>query len=153
KSWSSLDRVSRYCSAGATMTCSCLLHETGRAGRRPGRAGATLFSFRSTGPIAARTLPRVLFCRNMPDFSKIDNKSRDLAARGRADVPRTQHCAGRCGGLSLDQTCRSHPVTDPVALTAALIRCPSVTPAEGGALQLVADRLTAAGFVCTRVDR
>ncbi|SLN22835.1 Succinyl-diaminopimelate desuccinylase [Roseivivax jejudonensis] len=43
--------------------------------------------------------------------------------------------------------------TDPVALTRALIRCPSVTPEEGGALSLLADALSAAGFECTRVDR
>lgn len=43
--------------------------------------------------------------------------------------------------------------TDPVALTEDLIRCPSVTPQEGGALGLLADRLSAAGFECTRVDR
>ena len=43
--------------------------------------------------------------------------------------------------------------TDPVALTAELIRCPSVTPAEGGALALLEERLSAAGFECTRVDR
>ncbi|WP_417723349.1 succinyl-diaminopimelate desuccinylase [Salipiger sp.] len=43
--------------------------------------------------------------------------------------------------------------TDPVQLTADLIRCPSVTPAEGGALALLEGRLSAAGFRCTRVDR
>jgi succinyl-diaminopimelate desuccinylase len=42
---------------------------------------------------------------------------------------------------------------DPVALTQALIRCPSVTPAEAGALSLVQDVLAAAGFDCHRVDR
>ncbi len=42
---------------------------------------------------------------------------------------------------------------DPVALTAALIRCPSVTPAEGGALVLLETILAGAGFTCTRVDR
>jgi succinyl-diaminopimelate desuccinylase len=42
---------------------------------------------------------------------------------------------------------------DPVDLTARLIRCPSVTPEEGGALQLLERELTAAGFGCTRVDR
>jgi succinyl-diaminopimelate desuccinylase len=41
----------------------------------------------------------------------------------------------------------------PVALTADLIRCPSVTPAEGGALVLLEQVLTGAGFTCTRVDR
>ena len=45
------------------------------------------------------------------------------------------------------------PATDPVALTAALIRCPSVTPVEGGALHLLDATLTAAGFTCIRVDR
>lgn len=44
-------------------------------------------------------------------------------------------------------------MTDPVALTADLIRCPSVTPEEGGALILLERMLTDAGFTCTRVDR
>jgi len=43
--------------------------------------------------------------------------------------------------------------SDPLALTAALIRCPSVTPVEGGALVLLEAALTAGGFTCTRVDR
>ncbi|MBY6202883.1 succinyl-diaminopimelate desuccinylase [Maritalea mobilis] len=43
--------------------------------------------------------------------------------------------------------------TDPAALTAALVKCPSVTPEEGGALQLLEATLGAAGFDCTRVDR
>ena len=42
---------------------------------------------------------------------------------------------------------------DPVALTADLVRCPSVTPAEGGALVLLQALLADAGFTCTRVDR
>jgi succinyl-diaminopimelate desuccinylase len=42
---------------------------------------------------------------------------------------------------------------DPAALTADLIRCASVTPQEGGALQLLERLLTAHGFQCTRVDR
>ena len=44
-------------------------------------------------------------------------------------------------------------MTDPVALTAELIRCPSVTPEEGGAITLLAARLAAAGFRTVRVDR
>lgn len=44
-------------------------------------------------------------------------------------------------------------VIDPVELTAQLIRCPSVTPAEGGALGVVQAALESAGFECTRVDR
>jgi len=42
---------------------------------------------------------------------------------------------------------------DPVALTADLVRCNSITPAEGGALVLLEKLLTEAGFDCTRVDR
>ena len=45
------------------------------------------------------------------------------------------------------------PPVDPAALTADLIRCHSVTPAEGGALILLQDLLEGAGFACTRVDR
>lgn len=44
-------------------------------------------------------------------------------------------------------------MTDPVQLTAELIRCPSVTPSEGGALVLLEAVLSEAGFECTRVDR
>lgn len=43
--------------------------------------------------------------------------------------------------------------TDAADLTAELIKCPSVTPEEGGALQVLDARLSAAGFACTRVDR
>ncbi len=43
--------------------------------------------------------------------------------------------------------------TDPVQLTADLVRCPSVTPTEGGALVLLERLLSGAGFACTRVDR
>lgn len=42
---------------------------------------------------------------------------------------------------------------DPVTLTAALVKCPSVTPEEGGALVLLQALLSEAGFACTRVDR
>ena len=41
----------------------------------------------------------------------------------------------------------------PVALTQQLIRCPSVTPEEAGALQLLQAVLEQAGFACQRVDR
>lgn len=44
-------------------------------------------------------------------------------------------------------------ILDPVELTAALVRCQTITPKEGGALELLVDVLTAAGFDCTRVDR
>ena len=40
-----------------------------------------------------------------------------------------------------------------VELTQALIRCPSVTPVEGGAIALLDEILSQAGFVTRRVDR
>ena len=40
---------------------------------------------------------------------------------------------------------------DPVALTRDLIRCPSVTPEEGGALDLLQRVLTGLGFTCHRL--
>ena len=43
--------------------------------------------------------------------------------------------------------------TDPVELTRALIRCPSVTPEEGGALSLLEALLAPEGFRCVRIDR
>jgi succinyl-diaminopimelate desuccinylase len=42
---------------------------------------------------------------------------------------------------------------DPVELTEALVRCPSVTPEEGGALDLLHARLSEAGFECAWADR
>ena len=42
---------------------------------------------------------------------------------------------------------------DPVDLTAKLVRCASVTPANDGALEVLEEVLGAAGFDCTRVDR
>ncbi|SFQ01884.1 succinyl-diaminopimelate desuccinylase [Roseivivax halotolerans] len=43
--------------------------------------------------------------------------------------------------------------TDPVRLTAELIRCPSVTPEDGGAMAILTAELEAAGFTCWRADR
>ena len=40
---------------------------------------------------------------------------------------------------------------DPVAFAQGLIRCPSVTPADEGALDLLAARLAALGFTCHRL--
>ena len=40
---------------------------------------------------------------------------------------------------------------EPASLAQALIRCPSVTPAEAGALTLVEDVLKGAGFTCHRM--
>ena len=42
---------------------------------------------------------------------------------------------------------------DPIQLTADLIKCPSVTPAEGGAITLLETVLSANGFTCTRIER
>ncbi|WNJ89695.1 succinyl-diaminopimelate desuccinylase [Bosea sp. 685] len=46
----------------------------------------------------------------------------------------------------LDTPLLTFDPTDPVALTQALVRCPSVTPAEGGALSLLAAVLASAGY-------
>jgi succinyl-diaminopimelate desuccinylase len=46
-----------------------------------------------------------------------------------------------------------HTPLDPAQLTADLIRCASVTPEEGGALRLLEQVLSDAGFSCVRVDR
>ena len=43
-------------------------------------------------------------------------------------------------------------VTDVVELTRALVRCESVTPREGGALQLLERTLEPLGFRCERMD-
>jgi succinyl-diaminopimelate desuccinylase len=43
-------------------------------------------------------------------------------------------------------------VTDVIELTRALVRCESVTPAEGGALQLLERTLGSLGFRCERMD-
>jgi succinyl-diaminopimelate desuccinylase len=42
-------------------------------------------------------------------------------------------------------------LTDPVALTQALIRCPSVTPEDAGALAVVESALSRLGFRCRRL--
>lgn len=47
----------------------------------------------------------------------------------------------------------SKDIPDPVALTGALVRCASVTPADDGALDLIAATLEPFGFDCHRVDR
>ena len=44
-------------------------------------------------------------------------------------------------------------LTDPINLTADLIRCESITPKEAGALVLLEELLSKAGFECNRVDR
>ena len=43
------------------------------------------------------------------------------------------------------------PVADPAALARDLLRCPSVTPADGGALGVIAQALAGAGFETHRM--
>lgn len=45
------------------------------------------------------------------------------------------------------------PPIDPVELTAALVRCPSVTPADAGALDILHRLLSDAGFTCAWANR
>ncbi|HCP01032.1 MAG TPA: succinyl-diaminopimelate desuccinylase, partial [Rhodospirillaceae bacterium] len=40
---------------------------------------------------------------------------------------------------------------DPIALAKELIRCPSVTPEDGGAIDILESALTGLGFECTRL--
>lgn len=44
-----------------------------------------------------------------------------------------------------------HPNVDPLALAQALIRCPSVTPADAGALDVLVGALEPQGFACERL--
>lgn len=46
---------------------------------------------------------------------------------------------------------RSIPVVDPVALAQALVRCPSVTPEDGGAMTLLGGTLESLGFAVHRM--
>ena len=55
--------------------------------------------------------------------------------------------------MSAHQETVRETMIDPVSLTADLIRCQTVTPSEGGALQLLDDLLGGYGFDCQRVDR
>ena len=41
---------------------------------------------------------------------------------------------------------------DPIEIARALLRCPSVTPLEGGALSLIQNLLEPAGFTCHRLS-
>ncbi|WP_223425172.1 succinyl-diaminopimelate desuccinylase [Tateyamaria pelophila] len=45
------------------------------------------------------------------------------------------------------------PPIDPVRLTADLVRCASVTPADGGAMDVLHELLSGAGFDCAWADR
>lgn len=47
----------------------------------------------------------------------------------------------------------TNTLVDPIELTQKLVQCNSVTPREGGALQILSDILTQANFWCERVDR
>ena len=40
---------------------------------------------------------------------------------------------------------------DPISLTQALVKCPSVTPDDAGALDLIEEHLSHLGFQCTRL--
>jgi succinyl-diaminopimelate desuccinylase len=46
---------------------------------------------------------------------------------------------------------KNHSAIDPIDLAARLVRCPSVTPAEGGALSLLQEVLAPLGFDCQRL--
>ena len=93
-------------------------------------------------------------------FRHVEKLSEDAAykvvlaeATGAPRPPTADRPDCPCAPAALSSGQPRAPMTDPVDLTAALIRCPSVTPAEGGAIELVAQVLAAAGFRTERVDR
>src|SRR5215468_2033542 len=61
--------------------------------------------------------------------------------RGRARKPRSTSSCAADAPLMID----------PVALAQTLIRCPSVTPADAGALDALAAALAPLGFACERL--
>lgn len=92
----------------------------------------------ATGPAAADAPPPAAECPAPPAPA--------------APAPGAAPAASSASAASAVPAAPAGPV-DPVALTAALVRCPSVTPAEAGALGLLEAVLAPAGFLCRRVDR
>ncbi len=92
------------------------------------------------------------FCRNSQAVGKVAFGTQPYAWGAR-------RCKVLGKPITVGRTCLKGPVmtqhspVDPVALTADLIRCNSVTPAEGGALIRLEAVLSEAGFDCVRVDR
>ena len=78
---------------------------------------------------------------------------RQWLARGRRrpQSPRTRSAEARRPGHPSQRTQATMTTHDPVSVTQALVRCPSVTPAEGGALTLLESILKPAGFACHRM--
>ena len=105
-------------------------------------------------------LPQAFFIgATMADRTKVVNRYKTFAnqhvARG-AFSPHLDHCEAVFQALTKrkdERNTMEKSETDPVALTAKLIRCASVTPDEGGALTLLQGVLAQAGFECHRVDR
>jgi succinyl-diaminopimelate desuccinylase len=87
------------------------------------------------------------FCETMP-FVGVSGKWRGRIETGRV-VQGSQ--LQLKPGATLDSQWGMN--IDPIALTQDLIRCASVTPDEGGAIQLLERVLTDAGFACARADR
>jgi succinyl-diaminopimelate desuccinylase len=56
-----------------------------------------------------------------------------------------------CFGIEDIRRAMNAPL-DPIALAQQLIRCPSVTPADAGAIAVLADALTTLGFTCHRIS-
>jgi succinyl-diaminopimelate desuccinylase len=56
-----------------------------------------------------------------------------------------------CFGIEDIRRVMTAPI-DPIALAQSLIRCPSVTPADAGAIDVLADALEGLGFTCHRLS-
>ena len=100
----------------------------GRDLHRPGAAYSVVVPGNAAGPGAAGWLARAIaLLRGDREAGRCADPVQDIHQRTAAGL-------GRAALL------------DPVALTQALIRCPSVTPADAGALDVVADALERLGL-------
>ena len=100
--------------------------------RDPLRPGAGGFGRRTRQPALLRRQVLAVLCG-------------DRQARGRTDASQDVHQRAAAHVSDIQR--------DTLQLAKALIACRSVTPADDGALALVASRLSAAGFRCERLDR
>ena len=111
---------------------------------------------RATGEVHYGRVPAysVVVSGTMPAASRCRTARRGPAStapssssgstRRPAPRPRSTNCCAT-------ELAANEPPVDPVELTRALIRCPSVTPADAGALDVLQSRLEALGFACHRL--
>lgn len=100
-------------------------------------------------PSSAHTLPQGLLRAVWSDPVTFQSFTRESVANGTLDVDFLPRIAGgETLGYSQDMS-----APDPIELTQTLVRCPSVTPAEAGALTHLSEVLAKAGFETTVFER